>query len=62
VPPLKVCENADPTALLQNIECRPLSIAKSEIVKRILYHNPDAEFVFCAGDDKVRWASVSGFG
>ena len=22
-------------------------------MKRILYKNPDAEFVFCAGDDKV---------
>ena len=27
---------------------------KGEIVKRILYQNPDAEFIFCAGDDKVR--------
>ena len=27
---------------------------KGEIVKRILYNYPDAEFVFCAGDDKVR--------
>ncbi len=26
---------------------------KGEIVKRILYFNPDAEFVFCAGDDKT---------
>lgn len=26
---------------------------QGEIVKRILYNNPDAEFIFCAGDDKV---------
>ena len=26
---------------------------KGEIVKRILYFNPDAEFIFCAGDDKT---------
>ena len=23
-------------------------------MKRIFYNNPDSEFVFCAGDDKVR--------
>jgi trehalose 6-phosphate synthase/phosphatase len=28
-------------------------VNKGEIVKRILYQNPDAEFVFCAGDDKT---------
>jgi trehalose 6-phosphate synthase/phosphatase len=38
----------------KNLEVRPLAINKGEIVKRILYLNPDAEFVFCAGDDKVR--------
>lgn len=27
---------------------------QGEIVKRILYLNPEAEFIFCAGDDKVR--------
>ena len=26
---------------------------KGEIVKRILYSHPDAEFIFCAGDDKT---------
>jgi len=30
-----------------------LAINKGEIVKRILYLNPDAQFVFCAGDDKT---------
>ncbi len=32
---------------------RPLAINKGEIVKRILYEYPQAEFVFCAGDDKT---------
>lgn len=36
-----------------NLEVRPIAINKGEIVKRLLYENPDAEFVFCAGDDKV---------
>ncbi|KAJ6470386.1 hypothetical protein C8R45DRAFT_937298 [Mycena sanguinolenta] len=26
---------------------------EGEIVKRLLYKNPDAEFIFCAGDDKT---------
>ena len=30
-----------------------MAVNKGEIVKRILYENPDAEFVFCAGDDKT---------
>ena len=38
----------------KNLEVRPIAINKDEIVKRILYLNPDAQFVFCAGDDKVR--------
>lgn len=38
----------------KNLEVRPIAVNKGEIVKRILYRNPDAEFVFCAGDDKVR--------
>ena len=38
----------------KNFEVRPLAVNKSDIVKRILYFNPDAQFVFCAGDDKVR--------
>jgi len=37
----------------KNLEVRPLAINKGEIVKRILYLNPDAQFVFCAGDDKT---------
>lgn len=37
----------------KNLEVRPIAINKGEIVKRILYHNPDAEFIFCAGDDKT---------
>ncbi|PWZ00265.1 hypothetical protein BCV70DRAFT_231880 [Testicularia cyperi] len=37
----------------KNLEVRPLAINKGEIVKRILYEHPDAEFVFCAGDDKT---------
>ncbi|KAH7099697.1 trehalose 6-phosphate phosphatase [Auriculariales sp. MPI-PUGE-AT-0066] len=37
----------------KNLEVRPIAINKGEIVKRIVYENPDAEFVFCAGDDKT---------
>lgn len=37
----------------KNIECRVLAINKGEIVKRIMYENPDADFLFCVGDDKV---------
>ncbi len=37
----------------KNLEVRPLAINKGEIVKRILYDHVDAEFVFCAGDDKT---------
>ncbi|KAJ6504035.1 trehalose-6-phosphate phosphatase [Mycena vulgaris] len=37
----------------KNLEVRPIAINKGEIVKRLLYKNPDAEFVFCAGDDKT---------
>jgi trehalose-6-phosphatase len=37
----------------KNIECRVLAINKGEIVKRIMYQNPDADFLFCVGDDKV---------
>ncbi|KAL1663935.1 glycosyltransferase family 20 protein [Schizophyllum commune] len=37
----------------KNLEVRPMAINKGEIVKRIVYQNPDAEFVFCAGDDKT---------
>jgi len=37
----------------KNLEVRPLAVSKGEIVKRLLYLEPDAEFVFCAGDDKT---------
>ncbi|KIJ25501.1 glycosyltransferase family 20 protein [Sphaerobolus stellatus SS14] len=37
----------------KNLEVRPLAVNKGEIVKRILYQHPDAEFIFCAGDDKT---------
>lgn len=37
----------------KNLEVRPLAVNKGEIVRRLMYENPDADFVFCAGDDKV---------
>ncbi|KAG5457255.1 MAG: glycosyltransferase family 20-domain-containing protein [Olpidium bornovanus] len=37
----------------KNLEVRPVSINKGEIVKRLLAQYPDTEFVFCAGDDKT---------
>lgn len=37
----------------KNLEVRPIAVNKGEIVKRLLYTNPDAELVFCAGDDKT---------
>ncbi|EPQ26903.1 uncharacterized protein PFL1_05538 [Pseudozyma flocculosa PF-1] len=37
----------------KNLEVRPLAVNKGEIVKRLLYDHPDADFVFCAGDDKT---------
>ena len=37
----------------KNLEVRPLAVNKGEIVRRIIYKNPGAEFVFCAGDDKT---------
>lgn len=37
----------------KNLEVRPLAINKGEIVKKIIYENADADFVFCAGDDKT---------
>lgn len=42
----------------KNLEVRPIAVNKGEIVKRILYQNPDAKFIFCAGDDKVRMDNV----
>lgn len=37
----------------KNVEVRPLAINKGEIVHRILYANPDVDFVYCVGDDKT---------
>ena len=37
----------------KNLGVRPMAINTGEVVKRILYLNSDARFVFCAGDDKV---------
>ncbi|WFD35831.1 hypothetical protein MCUN1_002699 [Malassezia cuniculi] len=37
----------------KNVEVRPLAINKGSIVNRILYANPECEFVFCAGDDRT---------
>ncbi|KAH8553826.1 glycosyltransferase family 20-domain-containing protein [Umbelopsis sp. PMI_123] len=37
----------------KNLEVRPINVNKGEIVKRILTLHPEAEFVFCAGDDKT---------
>jgi trehalose 6-phosphate synthase/phosphatase len=37
----------------KNLEVRPLAVNKGEIVKRLMYEHPEADFVFCAGDDKT---------
>ncbi|KAI9493872.1 glycosyltransferase family 20-domain-containing protein [Zychaea mexicana] len=37
----------------KNIEVRPASVNKGEIVKRILAQHANADFVICAGDDKT---------
>ncbi|KAG2183739.1 hypothetical protein INT43_006750 [Umbelopsis isabellina] len=37
----------------KNLEVRPTSVNKGEIVKRLLAQHLDADFVFCAGDDKT---------
>lgn len=37
----------------KNLEIRPMSVNKGEIVKRILASNPDTNLVICAGDDKT---------
>jgi len=37
----------------KNLEVRPTSINKGEIVKRLLTSYPDVDFVFCAGDDRT---------
>lgn len=37
----------------KNLEVRPMSVNKGEIVKRILSQNSDTNLVICAGDDKT---------
>ncbi|RIA80605.1 glycosyltransferase family 20 protein [Glomus cerebriforme] len=37
----------------KNLEVRPTTINKGEIVKRLLISHPDVDFVFCAGDDRT---------
>ncbi|KAM0748857.1 family 20 glycosyltransferase [Meredithblackwellia eburnea MCA 4105] len=37
----------------KNVEVRPAHTNKGEIVHRLLYLHPDAEFCMCAGDDKT---------
>ncbi|KAJ3102876.1 threalose-6-phosphate phosphatase [Phlyctochytrium bullatum] len=37
----------------KNLEVRPISINKGEIVKRLLASRPNLDFVFCVGDDKT---------
>ncbi|KAF5389624.1 hypothetical protein D9757_004178 [Collybiopsis confluens] len=37
----------------KNLEVRPIAVNKGEIVKRLVYKNPQVEYIFCAGDDKT---------
>ncbi|KAJ3265049.1 threalose-6-phosphate phosphatase [Chytriomyces hyalinus] len=37
----------------KNLEVRPISINKGEIVKSLLNSQPETDFVLCAGDDKT---------
>ncbi|RKO91617.1 glycosyltransferase family 20-domain-containing protein [Blyttiomyces helicus] len=37
----------------KNLEVRPMSINKGEIVRRLLAQHPDVDFVICAGDDRT---------
>jgi trehalose 6-phosphate synthase/phosphatase len=37
----------------KNLEVRPLAVNKGEIVKRLMYEHPEADFICCAGDDKT---------
>ena len=37
----------------KNVEVRPLAVNKGAIMGRILYANPEVEFVYCVGDDKT---------
>jgi trehalose 6-phosphate synthase/phosphatase len=37
----------------KNLEVRPIAVNKGEIVKRLVYKNPEVEFIFCAGDDRT---------
>lgn len=51
-----VTQNALPVEVVvgkRNVEVRPLAVNKGSIVNRILYANPDCEYVFCAGDDRT---------
>jgi len=43
----------------KNVEVRPAHTNKGEIVKRLLYQYPEAEFCMCAGDDKTDEDMVS---
>lgn len=38
-----------------NVEVRAAMVNKGYIAERLVYENPDVEFLFTAGDDKVRW-------
>lgn len=50
-----VCAKLPVEVLLgkKNIEVRPVSISKGKIVKRLMTGFEDADFAFCAGDDKT---------
>ncbi|KAG0193419.1 threalose-6-phosphate phosphatase [Apophysomyces sp. BC1034] len=37
----------------KNLEVRPVSINKGEVVKKVLAQNPGTDFIMCAGDDKT---------
>ncbi|KAF9168867.1 threalose-6-phosphate phosphatase [Mortierella sp. AD011] len=37
----------------KNLEVRPTTVNKGEIVKKLMLQHPDVEFVICAGDDKT---------
>ncbi|KAJ7714879.1 hypothetical protein B0H16DRAFT_1898961 [Mycena metata] len=45
-----------------NLEVRLIAVNKGEIMKRLLYLNSDAKFVFCAGDDKDMFRALILFG
>lgn len=37
----------------KNLEVRPISVSKGEVVRRLLSLYSDTDFVFCAGDDRT---------